>query len=524
MNVICRSALNEDVSALAALEQRRWQDGLGMSKQVIAHRIAVQPEGQFVLLIDGEVCGSLYTQLIDSVGCLEQATFEDVSMLRNHSASGKVLQLVSIAVDVDKIVDGGNLLRNYAVSTSVIKWLVTAVVAITRCSAFTGETLEEYDRHVGTLSDPTLYFHASAGAAVKRVVRGYRCHDSANLGCGILIEYTPPATKKILYKRLEADVIRAISEMRNAHSAVLVKPSTPLLTVLDSLHLLSLHSWLEERLSRKLPVEFLFHYSSAEEVAAELAEKFLPSGQKAHDILESTTNMGDNVAIVGLAMNLPGDIKRMEQLWHALSNKHIAQKPKNGRGGEGDGKFLSDIFSFDPDFFGLSVAEAEAIDPSQRLLLECVARAIYDYGRTLADVKGSKVAVYVGMSPSDYNEGAYASGSVHAATGGALSMAAGRISFLLGLHGPSMVIDTACSSSLVALHQATSSLLCHESSLALVAAVNLMLGLRTTQVYKEAGMLSPDGQCHTFDESANGYCRAEGCGAVVLKRLSDAER
>lgn len=191
------------------------------------------------------------------------------------------------------------------------------------------------------------------------------------------------------------------------------------------------------------------------------------------------------------------------------------------------GGFLEQVDQFDPQFFGISPREATSMDPQQRLLLEVAWEALEDAGQVTEQLAGSNTGVFVGISSSDYRQifqGEYDCLDPYMSTGNAFSIAANRLSYLLNLQGPSLAVDTACSSSLVAVHLACQSLRSGESSLALAAGVNLILAPEVTIVLSQAQMMSSDGRCRTFDAGANGYVRGEGCGVVVLKRLTDAQR
>ena len=194
-----------------------------------------------------------------------------------------------------------------------------------------------------------------------------------------------------------------------------------------------------------------------------------------------------------------------------------------------EGGFLDEVDRFDASFFGMSPREAVAMDPQQRLLLE-VAHEALDCAGQLADrLRTNTTGVYVGLTNSDYGHllKQFAAGrplDQYFVTGNAPNAAAGRISYLLGLRGPSLVVDSACSSSLVAVHLACQSLRVGECDLALGGGVNLILAPDASVALSRARMLSPDGRCKTFDATADGYGRGEGCGVVVLKRLSDAQR
>ncbi|WP_218081862.1 type I polyketide synthase [Anthocerotibacter panamensis] len=189
------------------------------------------------------------------------------------------------------------------------------------------------------------------------------------------------------------------------------------------------------------------------------------------------------------------------------------------------GGFLEALDRFDARFFGVSPGEATHMDPQQRLLLEVAWESLEYAGLDPTTLAGSATGVYVGMGSSDY---AYRCGldptalSAYSPTGHALSIAANRLSYFLDVHGPSLVVDTACSSSLMAVHLACQSLWLGEVDLALAGGVNAILAPNTTISLAQAWMLAPDGRCKSFDARANGYVRSEGCGVVVLKRLSDA--
>ncbi|NJO48507.1 MAG: type I polyketide synthase [Leptolyngbyaceae cyanobacterium RM2_2_4] len=195
------------------------------------------------------------------------------------------------------------------------------------------------------------------------------------------------------------------------------------------------------------------------------------------------------------------------------------------------GGFLDAIDQFDAEFFGILPREAEQIDPQQRLLLEVAWEALEHAGLAPDQLADSQTGVFVGISNSDYarllaRNTAWDATLINAysGTGNALSIAANRLSYALNLKGPSFAIDTACSSSLVAVHLACQSLLNRECNLALTGGVNLLLSPDLTITFSQAQMMAADGRCKTFDAAADGYVRSEGCGVVVLKRLSDALR
>ncbi|MFT7465378.1 MAG: acyl transferase domain-containing protein/acyl carrier protein, partial [Pseudohongiellaceae bacterium] len=189
--------------------------------------------------------------------------------------------------------------------------------------------------------------------------------------------------------------------------------------------------------------------------------------------------------------------------------------------------FIGDVSQFDARLFGISPVEARSLDPQQRVLLELSWQALERAGIAPDSLVGSPTGVFMGSRGTEYYMCDGNLGPEHAdayfATGNSMSTMAGRISYVLGFSGPCFALDTACSSGLVAVHQAVQSLRRGECSAALAGAVNLLLDPFGSIAVSHASMLSPDGRCKTFDAAADGYVRSEGCGVLVLKRLSRAE-
>ncbi|MCO5974061.1 SDR family NAD(P)-dependent oxidoreductase [Actinoallomurus sp. WRP6H-15] len=190
------------------------------------------------------------------------------------------------------------------------------------------------------------------------------------------------------------------------------------------------------------------------------------------------------------------------------------------------GGYLDHVGEFDAGFFGISPREAAAMDPQQRLMLELSWEALENGRIVPADIRGTSAGIFAGVIADDYaalaREGGVESVSRHTMTGLHRSMVANRVSYVLGLRGPSLTVDTGQSSSLVAVHLAVESLRRAECSLAVAAGVNLILSPLSTITATKFGALSPDGRCYTFDARANGYVRGEGGAAVVLKPLDTA--
>lgn len=191
------------------------------------------------------------------------------------------------------------------------------------------------------------------------------------------------------------------------------------------------------------------------------------------------------------------------------------------------GGFLRDVSGFDADFFHVSPREAARMDPQQRLLLDVAWDAFEDAGLVPDRLAGSRTGVFVGACASDYNSlQLYRNDKeridIYSIAGGASAVLSGRVSYIFGLHGPSLTLDTACSSSLVAIYLAMQSLRTGDCGVALAGGVNLVLSPELSIGFSSARMLAPDGRCKAFDTRANGFVRSDGVGLVVLKRLSQA--
>ena len=191
------------------------------------------------------------------------------------------------------------------------------------------------------------------------------------------------------------------------------------------------------------------------------------------------------------------------------------------------GGFVPDVADFDADYFGISRREASWMDPQQRMLLEVSIEALEDAGQVPAQLAGSRTGVFVGMCSSDYmmlSLDRMELVDAYACTGVSHAIAANRLSYQLDLRGPSLALDTACSSSLVAVHLACQALRQGECQMALAGGANVVLTPEGTVYFSRLHAMSPTGRCHSFDAAADGYVRSEGCGVVVLKRLTDAQR
>ena len=239
------------------------------------------------------------------------------------------------------------------------------------------------------------------------------------------------------------------------------------------------------------------------------------------------------IAVVGIGCRFPG-AKNPEEFWQLLKDSRDAIRDvpldrwdKNTSQEQiTQGGFIPHLKEFDPSFFRIAPKEAASIDPQQRLLLEVSWEALENAAIPANKVRGSKTGVFIGIAAVDYWHQLLSMSKTdidpYLTTGNTHSLASGRISHFFDFTGTSISLDTACSSSLVAVHLAIKSLRDRECNMALAGGVNRLISPKVSINFARAKMLSVDGRCKTFDQSANGFVRSEGCGIVVLKRLSDA--
>ncbi|WP_017654183.1 type I polyketide synthase [Fortiea contorta] len=349
----------------------------------------------------------------------------------------------------------------------------------------------------------------------------------------VAVEVEQKQTETVNTQAIANWLIKKVSEQLQI-SPQTINISEPLAQYgLGSLAAVRISGELQEWLGRELPTTLLYDYPSIAALA-----KYLGNEAPQQQIVPQQQKEDHAIAIVGLGCRYPGadnpnafwELLRKgidaisevpQQRWDA--NQFYDPKRTPGKMNTRWGGFLPQVDQFDAPFFGISPREAESLDPQQRLLLEVSWEALENAGQAPDKLAGSNTGVFVGISNFDYAH-LQSKLDAYTGTGNAFSIAANRISYFLDFHGPSLAVDTACSSSLVALHQACQSLRQGECNLALAAGVNLILTPQLTITFSQAGMMASDGRCKTFDADADGYVRGEGCGVVVLKRLSDAER
>ncbi|GKT31924.1 Mycoketide-CoA synthase, partial [Aduncisulcus paluster] len=270
---------------------------------------------------------------------------------------------------------------------------------------------------------------------------------------------------------------------------------------MDSLMAVELRRRMEQGVGKEIPVTLVMDHPRISDVADYL--------------------LGDVLGLNEQAKEVPEDRFDIDEFYDP--DPEVAGKTYTRFGG-----FLDGIDGFDPEFFGISPREAVWIEPQQRLMLETVWEGLERAGYSPAALRGSRTGIFAGVGANEYAH-LLSSESIdkiepYFITGNALNAISGRVAFAMGFEGPAVAVDTACSSALVAVHQAVQALHSGDCDLALAGGVNVLLSPVTTIAASRARMLSPVGRCKTFDSSADGYVRSEGCGILVLKRLSDAER
>ncbi|HEX6245908.1 MAG TPA: SDR family NAD(P)-dependent oxidoreductase, partial [Polyangiales bacterium] len=329
-------------------------------------------------------------------------------------------------------------------------------------------------------------------------------------------------------------------------SAEAVAPERPLSQLgLDSLMAVELRNRIAARFECRLPATLLFDHPTPAALGRHLVEQVLALGAEVAAPAErasSATSGDEPIAIVSMACRFPGGISTPEALWDALREGRdlVSKVPVErwdadaiydpdpdvpGKSYAREGGFVDNIDRFDAAFFEITPREARSMDPQQRLLLETAWEALERAGIVPASLSGSATGVYVGMYDTGYLEGARLEQmDGYLGTGSFSSVASGRIAYTLGLQGPAVTVDTACSSSLVALHLAAQALRAGDCDLALAGGVTLMLSAHGFVEFSRLRGMSPSGRCKSFSDDADGAGWSDGCGLLLLKRLSDARR
>ncbi|MFF1478498.1 SDR family NAD(P)-dependent oxidoreductase, partial [Streptomyces sp. NPDC058301] len=572
-----RRARLSDLTRLMELEEMCWAEELRVSARVIRRRLTVNPQSQFVIEDEGTVWGVIYSQRIAGPHVLRAVRFDTADRL--HRVDGAVAHVLSLNIDPRKQSFGyGDALLEHLLEWSGEVAGVATAVGVTRCKDYKrhpGIELADYiqvKNAQGRCLDTVLRMHQLHGAEIRSLVPGYRPGDLVNGGNGVLVAYDL-ATRLDRAKRLErldrdtvvesqansptaipaiaeltAEILAFLEELLGDTSdaeGVQLSLDSPLFELgLDSASLLDLQDTIEGRYGISLEPLFFFEYNTGAKIISFLdgvrgnEPEPVESADAREPVPAAREAAEGDVAIIGMACRLPGAVDDYSALWELLADGRSAvgtlpdgrwQWP-DGIGpdthpGIDRGGFVQDAECFEPGLFRISPNEARRMDPQQRWMLELGWACLEDAGYSASAVSGTPMGVFIGASGSDYQRVMDTRRlPVRAHSGLTTSMAiiANRVSYFFDLRGPSVQVDTACSSSLVAVHSAVRALRAGDCETALVGGVNVLCHPANSVAYHQAGMLSPDGLCKTFDASANGYVRSEGGAVVLLKPLAKA--
>jgi acyl transferase domain-containing protein/acyl carrier protein len=583
-----RLARLSDLPALLRLEEACWPKAMCVAGHELQRRIEAYALGQWVLELDGNIVGVVYSQRVAGVERLRGCKFQNVVGLGDEN--GSVVQLLGLNVlpEVQHLGLGDQLL-DLMLMRSALQGGVRQVAGVTRCKNFPGQSLEELADYLeqrdasGRPVDLILRFHHSHGAKFLGMVPNYRPEDAENLGAGVLLCYDlgAPGATLSANSQVIGSGASAGSDLKSQLEAclrTLLGPSRqvafswkrPLREMgLDSLNLLEFRTLLQQTFGQPFSPTFFFSHPTLLDIKRYLDESPKERGcdtstqatervnlerrvtlapEPLTRVSETPTDVSGHqgsVAVIGMAGRFPG-CSDLEEYWQLLANGRdaVTEVPAErwnvdefcsadpdalGKIVSRYGGFLRNVDEFDAAFFNISPREANLMDPQQRLLLELHWEALENAGIDANQLREKACGIFVGLYSHDYEllqviGGGESDLGAHYATGNSASIASGRLAYFLGTRGPAITLDTACSSSLVAVHQAVRSLRTAECELAMASGVNLILSPRLSIAFSKAGMLSPHGRCKTFDAAADGYVRSEGCGVVVLKRLDDAVR
>ncbi|OCQ18834.1 hypothetical protein A7985_22730 [Pseudoalteromonas luteoviolacea] len=555
---IIRHPVATDIDRLVELEELCWKHSQ-ISRAQLLRRVVDNPRGQFVLEKAGKVLGVVYSQRIKEVQQIYRCQAHNVHEL--HDPSGEVVQLLAINVDPQWQSYGyGDQLLEFILQVGSVMNGVKRLVGVTLCKKYAGDIpFEQYITQRDHEQDPVLAFHRDHGAEVVGAVDNYRPEDAENDHKGVLVSYNIHTRQRlqsaVVHSQDSASgTIPSMSYQAGCEllsgfvQELLLDPdefmfARPVMEMgLDSAELLQLQRQLEASFETQFQPGFFFQYSTCEKVMGYLTEQGYvldqagasPSSPSEQPVQQEVATE-DDIAIVGMACKLPGGIESPQQLWHALlaRQSQIGRFPLR-RGEWPDsvpelslGGFVEGAEEFDAEFFRIMPTEAKRMDPQQRMLLQLAWKCLEDAGIQPSKLAGTDTGVFVGASNGDYSNLSRTLGTdvaAHTASGGALAVTANRLSYFLDISGPSMLIDTACSASLVAVHQACQAIKQSECSMALVGGANLICFPELSESYHKAGMLSKEGKCKVFDQSADGYVRSEGAAVVLLMPLALAQQ
>ncbi len=554
-----RPAVESDFEQIVQFELKQ-PSSIRCSEDEIRKRLSSKGGLVFVAtkLESDDPIGVMFTQAIGDRNAITASTNETLSSLA--TLDGDILQLLSFSV-ASEYQDGccASDLLDLVLQWAKYSGRFQQVVGVSRCARMHFERRDEFASRAiqslesGGLFDPIIKMHTSRGAELAGLVPNFRPMDDVNFGMGVIVQYglqdgtNVSGHEPLLTDKHLAKVLEAIDGSYRYDATV------PLLDLgLDSLELLEFRYQLEQLTGHSIGTDFLFENPTGEKIMSALNDlsdkgesrsgmRFRPRFSASPT--EASRKKTETIAIVGMGCRFPGEIESADALWELLVNgqsvieevpsdrwdleEYYDSRPETpGKMWSRKGGFVSDFSHFDASFFGISRREAQMMDPQHRLLLETTWHALENAGVAASSLQDSNSGVFVGIGGCDYFRFVMKDRdriNAHCATGTFQSTASGRLSYLLGIHGPSMSIDTACSSSLLAIHHAVRSLQLDECELAIAGGVSILFP-EVSINFTKARMLSPEGVCKTFDARADGYVRGEGCGMVILKRLDHAIR
>jgi acyl transferase domain-containing protein/acyl-CoA synthetase (AMP-forming)/AMP-acid ligase II/acyl carrier protein/short-subunit dehydrogenase len=357
-----------------------------------------------------------------------------------------------------------------------------------------------------------------------------------------LLKYTVPEREKIIVDIILDELSKVLKNDQTVSNDTLFDALG-----MDSITSIEFKNSLQKSLQINISPTITYNYPCTELLAKHILEDLLKLGDKQQIKEASIPNqvqpaVDEAFAIVGMSCRFPGGADTPEKYWQLLLNGEdvITEVPKNrwdidkfyhaepatkGKMYSRYGAFIDDVDLFAADFFNISHREAKVMDPQHRILLEVCWQAFENAGISIDSLKDKSCGIYVGIGQNDYSRKSKIENiDTYTGTGNGFSFAAGRIAHVFGLRGPTMSIDTACSSSLMALHLACQSLKNSESDVALATGVQLMLSPETAVFLSQSRALTAGKTARIFDNKADGFLRGEGCGAVIVKRLADAQR
>jgi len=581
-----RVASRSDIPVLLKLESECWHHSLRLTESQLSNRFINNPDGHYVIEESGAVHGVIYSQRINSERDLSYVEFDTADTLHQPDGPVAHVLSLNILPEKQSLSLGDQLLEfllSHLEKNKIVR-NVFGVTRCKDYAKHKSIPLEEYIKlknENGRIVDTVLRMHQLHGAEVKYLVPNYRPGDIPNNGNGVLVGYDlekRQARIKALIKESQSQTIKkhtpdiiqstittylrkTIGDTRANQFSQKQLLSTPIFELgIDSADLLDLKDRISEEFDVSVEPLFFFENNTGAKIINVLEKQLVPkkiavaknkrnakknTGTKKLQKSQVVENQpvphkdSNDIAIVGVSCKLPGGIEHYSQLWELLLNEDLAVgELPDGRWQWPDkyadldhypgikaGGYMNGIDEFDARHFRISPYEAQNMDPQQRILLQLSWACIEDAGYSVDSMMETNTGVFVGASGSDYQrliDENRVSVQAHSGTSTSMAVIANRLSYFYNLQGPSIQIDTACSSSLVAMHTAVQSIRRGECENAIVGGVNVMCHPRTTIAYYEAGMLSPEGRCRTFDKSANGYARSEGCIVMMIKSLAKA--